>query len=297
MKGSERLVSGTRSNSVYELRVYVGRDPLTGKIRHISRHHRGGPSSADAALRKLVEDLESKRSGGSNVKFGQLLDRWLEQIEGDRSPTTMREYRRLIEKTIRPALGSTSVRRLNAHKLDELYVALSYRGLSPASVHAVIRSACRQGVKWGWMSSNPATDASPPRVRYQPQAAPTPDEVRAMIKAAEADDPDMATLIAVAAVTGARRGELCGLKWGDVDWIAASLTIERSVAVVGRKEIIIKGQRPTPFAASRSMTSASKSCGVTVSRPRAGPQTSGGSFRSPTGSSPTTEPIRSIPTP
>ena len=29
-----------------------------------------------------------------------------------------------------------------------------------------------------------------------------------MIKAAEADDPDMATLIAVAAVTGARRGEL-----------------------------------------------------------------------------------------
>ncbi len=246
MKGSKRLVSGTRSNSVYELRVYVGRDPLTGKVRHISRHHRGGPASADAALRKLVEDVESKRSGGSNVKFGQLLDRWLEQIEGDRSPTTMREYRRLIEKTIRPALGSTSVRRLNPHKLDELYVALSDRGLSPASVrqvHAVIRSACRQGVKWGWMSSNPATDASPPRVRYQPQAAPTPDEVRAMIKAAEADDPDMATLIAVAAVTGARRGELCGLKWGDVDWIASSLTIERSVAVVGRKEIIIKGTK------------------------------------------------------
>jgi len=44
----------------------------------------------------------------------------------------MREYRRLIEKTIRPALGSTSVRRLNPHKLDELYVALSERGLSPA---------------------------------------------------------------------------------------------------------------------------------------------------------------------
>jgi len=130
VKGSKRLVSGTRSNSVYELRVYVGRDPLTGKVRHISRHHRGGPASADAALRKLVEDVESKRSGGSNVKFGQLLDLMARADRG--RPPTMREYRRLIEKTIRPALGSTSVRRLNPHKLDELYVALSERGLSPA---------------------------------------------------------------------------------------------------------------------------------------------------------------------
>ena len=33
------------------------------------------------------------------------------------------------------------------------------------------------------------------------------------------------------------------------------------MAVVGRREIIIRGQRPTPFVALRWMTSASKSCG------------------------------------
>ena len=47
-------------------------------------------------------------------------------------------------------------------------------------------------------------------------------------------DPDMATFIALAAVTGAGRGELCGLRWGAVDWDVHALTIERSVATMGR---------------------------------------------------------------
>ena len=58
-----------------------------------------------------------------------------------------------------------------------------------------------------------------------------------MIATAEPDDPDMAALIALAAVTGARRGELCGLVWTDVDFDQATLRIERSVAVVAGQRI------------------------------------------------------------
>jgi integrase len=32
----------------------------------------------------------------------------------------------------------------------------------------------------------------------------------------------------LAALTGARRGELCGLKWSDVDWVARTVRIERA---------------------------------------------------------------------
>jgi integrase len=64
--------------------------------------------------------------------------------------------------------------------------------------------------------------------------------VQAMIRAAESGDPDMDTLIALAAVTGARRGELCGLRWGDVDWTGHTLTIEWSVATMGRGQLITK---------------------------------------------------------
>lgn len=218
--------------------------PLTSKLRQVLRTLHGGVTSANAALRKLIEEVESGRSGGASITLGGLLGSWLDQINSEgRAPTTMREYRRLVEKTIRPALGSTPLRKLKPHALDQLYAALTERGLSPASVrqvHAVLRASCRQGVKWGWLRSNPTADASPAKVHRQPEAAPTPAGVQSMIHAAEKDDTDMAAMIAIAAVTGARRGELCGLQWGDVDWTAATLTIERSIAVVGRREFVVK---------------------------------------------------------
>jgi integrase len=47
-------------------------------------------------------------------------------------------------------------------------------------------------------------------------------------------DPDLASLIYVAATTGARRGERCGLRWSDVDLDLATLTIARSISDAGR---------------------------------------------------------------
>ena len=61
-----------------------------------------------------------------------------------------------------------------------------------------------------------------------------------MIAAAEKTDPDIAAFVALAAVTGARRGELCGLQWGDIDWEGATLTVERSVAVMGKGDLLTK---------------------------------------------------------
>ncbi|MGH9044911.1 MAG: tyrosine-type recombinase/integrase [Acidimicrobiales bacterium] len=50
-----------------------------------------------------------------------------------------------------------------------------------------------------------------------------------LIEAAEKDTTDFACFLLLAAATGARRGELCGLRWSDVDLKAMVLTISRSV--------------------------------------------------------------------
>ena len=42
-----------------------------------------------------------------------------------------------------------------------------------------------------------------------------------------AGDVVVAMAIAMAALTGARRGELCGMKWSDIDPATCSITIER----------------------------------------------------------------------
>jgi len=253
MQGSKRLISGRGKSAVFELRVATGRDPATGKYGQVSRRWPGYASddpevtTAAKALAKLVKEFEDNRSGrtaGAGITVDQLLIKWLKQITSEgRSPTTLREYRRLIDKRISPAFGHMPARKVTALELDEFYQSLSDDGLAPASVrqvHAILRAGFRQAVKWKYLASNPATDASPPKLVSKTVSAPTVAEVQAMIKAADADDPDMATLIALAAVTGARRGELCGLRWGDVDWTGHTMTIERSVATMGRKQLITK---------------------------------------------------------
>jgi integrase len=55
--------------------------------------------------------------------------------------------------------------------------------------------------------------------------------VRQVIEAAERREPRLAPLLMLAALTGMRRGELCALRWSDVDFDAGTLTVNHSVVV------------------------------------------------------------------
>jgi integrase len=233
------LVRGTkrkRGDGVWELRVYVGRDPETGNPRQISRTFHGGSRAADDALRDLVEKFGEGRADGLGATFSQLLDKWLEESERmDLSPTTMRTYRAQVEQIIRPRLGKIVLTRLTPKHLDDLYGQMKEEGRSPKTIrnyHAIISSALHQGVRWEWVRENVAEKAKPPRVSQRRITAPSVEAVRSVIEAAEERDPRLAPLLMLAALTGMRRGELCALRWTDVDLERSELDVSRSVVVV-----------------------------------------------------------------
>ena len=245
MRGSRRCVGGRGKTAVWELRVHAGRNPITNKPRYVSRRVKGNAATADEKLAELVEEVTGGQHDAKDITFGELLDRWLNHatIIKDLSPTTVREYKRLIEKNIKPVLGQVPLRQIDGGVLDDFYLSLMSpeRGLSAASVqrcHSAIAAATKQAVKWKLIrGQDPAQAATKPTVRTKAKAVPTVAQVQKLIQKAEKDDPDMAALIALAAVTGARRGELCGLRWGDVDDELGTLTIERSYTVVAGKHI------------------------------------------------------------
>ncbi len=250
------LVRGTkrkRRDGVWEVRAYVGRDPLTGKPRQASRTVHGSAKAADEALRDLIEK-QAPRADGMGASFGQLLDRWLIECERmDLSATTMRTYRSQIETTIRPALGKVALSRLSAKNLDDLYGAMKTAKKSPKTIrnhHAIISAALHQAVRWGWVRTNVAEQAKPPRLAQRRVKAPSVDVVRAVIEAAEERDPRMAALLMLGALTGMRRGELCALRWSDVDLERGELEVSRSVIVIpgGLAEKTTKTDRFRPVA-------------------------------------------------
>ena len=61
---------------------------------------------------------------------------------------------------------------------------------------------------------------------------PTPKQLTELVRTAETIDPLLASSVALAALTGLRRGELLALRWSDVDLTVGSVKVERAITVI-----------------------------------------------------------------
>lgn len=226
----------------WRLTIDQGRDPLTGKRRRTSITAKT-KAEAQARAREIVG---TGRPATNARTVGQLLDAWLDQID-DRAPLTVKGYRSIADRYIRPAFGNLPVRDLTPERIDALYRRMKSqpgpRGwkLSVNTVrrtHAVLAGACAQAVRWRWLPENPCTGARPGRATRPDIEPPTIEEIERIVKASTTP---LALAVRLALATGARRGELCGLQWADVDLDPneGSVTIRRSIAdVKGGTEVV-----------------------------------------------------------
>jgi integrase len=206
---------------------------VTAKRRWVVRRIKGTKREAERALRALAAEVDAGQHKGTEGTVAHLLETWYDHASPGWSPTTRQEVRLVVRRRLVPALGSLRLSELRPGHLDGLYRAMTADGLSPATVrkaHNAMSRALRQAVRWGWVPQSVAASASPPPVRQAPIVPPSPAVVTQLIETAEGlGRTDLAVLVRLAASTGARRGELCGLRWSDIDDRAATLTVRRSV--------------------------------------------------------------------
>ena len=98
----------------WEVRVYVGLDPVSGKKRQVSRTVRGTKRDAQKVLTELAfeSDRGRHKGTGTGTNFGNLVDAWLDLAKEDLEVSTLRRYHYLLNKHILPALGDRSVKEI-----------------------------------------------------------------------------------------------------------------------------------------------------------------------------------------
>lgn len=171
-----------------------------------------------------------------------LLDHWLPVAKTRVKPTTLRAYRSAIRHHIIPHLGGVQLGKLTGQMLVRLYQQLlesgkvrTDEGLAPATVvgiHALLHKSLSDAIDAGLIPRNPADSAKPPRTRAQPNGLRywTPAELKAFLELIEGHRFQAA--LHLLAMTGARRGEIAGLRWVDVDLDGARITIRQTLNVV-----------------------------------------------------------------
>lgn len=234
----------------WHVTIGIGTDPVTKKRRRAAGTTEPGATRKEAEL--LAAELMLKhreRKPTTKAKtVGQMIEAWYAHVADDLSPTTRQGYRSKIERYLLPTFGDLPVGRLTTERIDGLYRRLRREGvrgrpLSPATirrVHSALSSACGQAVKWGWIRTNPCDQASPPRQTRTEIEVPTLDEIVAVLDRAQIDLRETAGL---AIATGARRGEICGLQWADVDFGRGAVIFRRSVGDIKGLPVIIDERR------------------------------------------------------
>ncbi len=225
------------SPGVWELIVQSGKDPVTGKYRQVTRRFRGKLSDAKKARAELLAEVGQGRHQGTAATMDDLFGEWLVELSRKgRSPKTINNYRQTYRHNISPTLGSKRVPKVTTKMLTDLYGAHQRRGLSARSVyqiHATLSAMLTQACRWGWRNSNPAQWADPPIVDTAPPVVPTPAEVAQLVDAAMASKrPEQGRAILVAATTGLRRGEICGVRRSDVLFDERALVVHRSIVEI-----------------------------------------------------------------
>jgi integrase len=167
---------------------------------------------------------------------------------------TMREYRRRA-KTIVAALGSISLAKLSPKDLDEWYAALAEEGKSGSDIHhyhRIISAALNQAERWDLIARNSARRTAAISVVRRKTPPPSREQVTQLLELAQRSKaPDLAGIILFASRTGLRRGELCALRWHDIDWDNHTALVRRSVdqdtSVITIKDTKTHQQRTVPL--------------------------------------------------
>jgi integrase len=211
-------------------------DPMSGRRHRPRVGPFDSPREARAGLDQLLADISARRyTSADRTPLGDYLTDWLGVHRTTLKPSTAHGYASVIDRYVGP-IAAVALSDLRPSHLNALYAGMVERGLSPRTVrtvHVVVRRALADALRDGIVVRNVAVAASLPRTSQPNVRVWTAEELRTFL-ASVADHP-LYPAFHVAAFTGIRRAELCGLRWDAVELENAKLHITRTVTVVGHQ--------------------------------------------------------------
>jgi integrase len=248
MAGSLREVG----DGVWELRVYLGRD-VNGRVRHRHTRVRGTKRVAKRALEDLLAEVraapepsaDDKREWGRQTTLNDAFSAWKQNGWQDLSPSTVRRYESIWSVHVADTIGSRPIAKLGSYELETYFRRLKAAGLAEATVRqtrAVLNRTCKLARRWsGGVLPNPVADTELPSWGLEDRQdvrAPEASEVQRLLTAAGEEDVRFAGFLRLVTATGMRRGEACALRWSDVDFETAVVTVDESVVAAAGGAVV-----------------------------------------------------------
>ncbi len=232
----------------------MGVDPVSGKRRQVRKSGFRTSEDAEGALAKFLTDVGTGQIAHDDRQtVEQYLRSWIDaKRDAGIRATTLRSYEQHVDAYLVPHLGRLRLGDLRPQHVERMLRDIAQppkapaadekiakgkrrnpKPLSPATirrVHATLRSALTSAKRKHLVAFNAAENLELPRAQ-RPKVKPwEAAELGTFLDHVAGDR--LGPLFEVLAMTGLRRGEVCGLRWDDVDLLRKTITVRQQLVEV-----------------------------------------------------------------
>ena len=193
----------------------------------------------------LTELLAQRDKGmlpnADGMTVAQFLDVWLKNTSRDLKANTKRSYESMVKKHLEGRVGKVKLHKLQPMHLEQMVNEMLSDGHSPSLTGYALRltkMALNWAVRKQILPRNVADAVDAPKVVREELTVWTGEEAKKFLSYVK--DHRLYAAYYLALLTGMRRGEVLGLKWGDIDFERSRLTVRHNLIDDPAKRLVLE---------------------------------------------------------
>ena len=233
-----------RSDGRWEARIIVGH-----KNDGSPMYKSAFSKTQKSALKELHHLIELYRdvdlTEDCRMTLGEWLDKWLDEyMIFTVRESTLDSYRAMVKNQVKPFIGGKQIASLTTADMQKFYNKIKKEGrvrehpihgktLADSmvrGVHMMLHEALDTAVKERLIAKNPTNGTTVPKCNYPEKQILGDSQLDTFLEAIKGEE-YWDAFFYVEVMTGLRRGEICGLKWQDINFEENKLQVKRSVSV------------------------------------------------------------------
>ena len=233
-----------RSDGRWEARIIIGH-----KNDGTPMYKSAFSKTQKSTLKELHQLIELYRdvdlTEDCRMTLGEWLDKWLDEyMIFTIRESTLDSYRAMVKNQVKPFIGSKQISSLTTADMQKFYNKIKKEGrvrehpihgktLADSmvrGVHMMLHEALDTAVKERLIAKNPTNGTTVPKCNYPEKQILGDSQLDTFLEAIKGEE-YWDTFFYVEVMTGLRRGEICGLKWQDINFEENKLQVKRSVSV------------------------------------------------------------------
>ena len=232
-----------RSDGRWEARIIIGH-----KNDGTPMYKSAFAKTQKSALKQLHQLLDLYRdvdlTEECRMTLGEWMDKWMDEyMIFTIKENTIKGYRSQIDHQIKPFIGHKQLASLTTADMQKFYNKIKKEGrvhphpihghmLSDSMVrkiHMMLHEAMEVAVRERYIVRNPTDNTTIPKKTTTEKQVLDDSQLNRFLEAIQGE-PYWHDFFYVEVMTGLRRGEICGIKWSDIDFNEGTLCIKRSVS-------------------------------------------------------------------